>query len=92
MPRLDLQEVTNWLLGAPKVARDTAPFFWTYLETPQDGSIYLTWQPLVRRGIDFASDGYVWASPETYYRQEVGNRLVRGAGKPSEDAWRNKRG
>lgn len=80
MPRLDLQEVTKWLLGAPKVARDTAPFFWTYLEAPQDGSIYLTWQPLSRRGTEFASDGYVWASAETYYRQEVGNGLVRRLG------------
>lgn len=69
--------MTKWLLGAPKIARDTAPFFWTYLETPRDGSIFLTWQPLARRGNEFASDGYVWASQETYYRQDMGDGLVR---------------
>lgn len=78
MPRLELQEVHKWLLNVSKIARDTAPFFWTYLETPQDGSIYLTWQPVKRRGTECATDGYVWASAETYFRQEVGNGLVRG--------------
>ncbi|KAL1883146.1 hypothetical protein VTK73DRAFT_9513 [Phialemonium thermophilum] len=76
MPRLDLAEVHRWLLGAPKIARDTAPFFWTYLDAPKDNTIYLTWQPLSRRGTEFASDGYIWASGETYYQQDVGNGLV----------------
>ena len=76
MPRVDIQEVTKWLLSAPKIARDTAPFFWTYLDVPQDGTIILTWQPLTRLGTDFASDGYAWAGAESFFHQEVGNGLV----------------
>ena len=76
MPRVDIGEVTKWLLAAPKIARDTAPFFWTYLDTPGDGTIILTWQPLGRLGTDMASDGYVWAGAETFFHQEVGNGLV----------------
>ncbi len=76
MPRVDMQEVTKWLFAAPKIARDTAPFFWTYLDCPQDGTILLTWQPLQRLGLAMASDGYVWAGGETLYQQEVGNGLV----------------
>lgn len=76
MPRVELQDVQKWLMAAPKIARDTAPFFWTYLDCPSDGSIFLTWQPTARRNYEFASDGYVWTSPETYFRQEVGNGLA----------------
>ncbi len=76
IPRLEINEVTKWLVSAPKVARDTAPFIWTILECPPDGTIYLTWQPTARRGAEFASDGYVWGGPETYYRNDVGNGLV----------------
>jgi hypothetical protein len=63
MPRLDLNEVAKWLMSAPQVARDRAPFFWTYLDKPTDGTILLTWQPLQRLGTNFATDGYVWAPP-----------------------------
>ncbi|KAK5658722.1 hypothetical protein OQA88_1531 [Cercophora sp. LCS_1] len=76
MPRLELNDVTQWLLSAPKIARDTAPFFWTYLDCPQDGSIFLTWQPTARRSVEFASDGYIWTQPETVFRNEMGNGLV----------------
>ncbi len=76
MPRVDLHEVAKWLFAAPKIARDTAPFFWTYLDCPHDGTILLTWQPLVRLGLAMASDGYIWAGSETFYQQEVGNGAV----------------
>ncbi len=76
MPRVDLQEVAKWLFAAPKIARDTAPFYWTYLEAPHDGQIWLTWQPLQRLGVNMASDGYIWAGSETLYQQEVGNGSV----------------
>lgn len=76
MPRVDTAEVTKWLLAAPKIARDTAPFFWTYVDTPQDGTIFLTWQPLQRLGTEFSTDGYIWAGQETYYHQPVGDGLV----------------
>lgn len=78
MPRVELSEITKWLLQAPKIARDTAPFYWTYLDAPADGSIFLTWQPTARRGNEFASDGYVWAGPEVSFQQSAGNGLVGG--------------
>lgn len=77
MPRLDLNEVAKWLMAAPQVARDRAPFFWTYLDKPTDGTILLTWQPLQRLGTTFATDGYVWAPPEQVYKHDLGNGLVR---------------
>ncbi|KAI8690831.1 hypothetical protein NCS56_00074600 [Fusarium sp. Ph1] len=76
MPRLDLNEVAKWLMSAPQVARDRAPFFWTYLEKPTDGTILLTWQPLQRLGSTFATDGYVWAPPEQLYKHDLGNGLM----------------
>lgn len=76
MANVSPQDVTKWLMSAPKIARDTAPFFWTYLDAPADGTIMLTWQPLQRMETNFATDGYIWAAPETYYQQDVGNGLV----------------
>ncbi|PFH61070.1 hypothetical protein XA68_18331 [Ophiocordyceps unilateralis] len=76
MPRLDLNEVAKWLMSAPSVARDRAPFFWTYLDKPTDGTILLTWQPLQRLGTNFATDGFVWAPPEQVYKQDLGNGLM----------------
>ncbi|KXX80101.1 SWI/SNF and RSC complexes subunit ssr4 [Madurella mycetomatis] len=76
MPRVDLGDVTKWLLQAPKIARDTAPFYWTYLDCPSDGAIFLTWQPTARRGNEFASDGYVWAGPEVSFQHNAGNGLT----------------
>ncbi|RBR14657.1 uncharacterized protein FIESC28_07635 [Fusarium coffeatum] len=76
MPRLDLNEVAKWLMSAPQVARDRAPFFWTYLDKPADGTMLLTWQPLQRLGTNFATDGYVWAPPEQVYKHDLGNGLM----------------
>ncbi|KAL6403104.1 SWI/SNF and RSC complexes subunit ssr4 [Ilyonectria robusta] len=76
MPRLDLNEVAKWLMSAPQVARDRAPFFWTYLDKPTDGTILLTWQPLQRLGTNFATDGFVWAPPEQIYKHDLGNGLM----------------
>ncbi|KAH8910754.1 DUF1750-domain-containing protein [Coniochaeta sp. PMI_546] len=76
MPRVDTNEVTKWLTGAPKIARDVAPFYWTYLDAPADGTIFLTWQPLSRRGVEFASDGYIWPQNEVTFRHDLGNGLA----------------
>ncbi|KAH7171208.1 hypothetical protein EDB81DRAFT_635780 [Dactylonectria macrodidyma] len=76
MPRLDLNDVAKWLMSAPQVARDRAPFFWTYLDKPTDGTILLTWQPLQRLGTNFATDGFVWAPPEQIYKHDLGNGLM----------------
>ncbi|KAI0537979.1 hypothetical protein GGR58DRAFT_321011 [Xylaria digitata] len=69
-------EVTNWLMQAPKIARDTAPFFWTYIDKPENGQIFLTWQPLQLMGTLFASDGFIWPPQEAYYTHEVGNGVI----------------
>ena len=58
------------------IAKDRAPFFWTYLDKPTEGTVLLTWQPLQRLGTHFASDGYVWAQPEQAAKQDFGNGLV----------------
>ncbi|GJN73121.1 hypothetical protein PLIIFM63780_007187 [Purpureocillium lilacinum] len=76
MPRIDTNEVAKWLMNAPQVARDRAPFFWTYLDKPADGTILLTWQPLQRLGTNFATDGFVWAPPEQVYKHDLGNGLM----------------
>ncbi|KAI1268943.1 hypothetical protein F5Y18DRAFT_172306 [Xylariaceae sp. FL1019] len=69
-------EVTSWLMQAPKIARDTAPFYWTYLDKPPPGTIYLTWQPLQLMGIGFSTDGFIWPQTEQYVQQEVGNGII----------------
>ncbi|KAK5628465.1 hypothetical protein RRF57_004180 [Xylaria bambusicola] len=69
-------EVTAWLMEAPKIARDMAPFFWTYLDKPTNGQILLTWQPLQQMGTHFASDGFIWPPQEVYFTHEVGNGVV----------------
>jgi hypothetical protein len=76
MARLDLNEVAKWLIGAPQITRDKAPFAWTYLDKPADGTILLTWQPLQRLNTNFATDGFVWAPPEQIYKHDLGNGLV----------------
>jgi len=70
-------EATAWLMQAPKIARDTAPFFWTYLEKPENGQIFLAWQPLQLMGTRFASDGFIWPPQEQVFSQDVGNGVVR---------------
>ena len=74
--RVEIPEVTSWLMQAPQVARDKAPFYWTYLDRPDNGSIFMTWQPLQLMGTNFASDGYIWPPQEQHMRQEVGNGVV----------------
>lgn len=69
-------EVTGWLMQAPKIARDTAPFFWTYIDKPENGQIFLTWQPLQLMGTNCASDGFIWPPQEQYFRHEVGSGVM----------------
>ncbi|KAI1642904.1 DUF1750-domain-containing protein [Daldinia loculata] len=74
--RVEPSEVTSWLMQAPKIARDTAPFFWTYLDRPENGNVFLTWQPLQQMGVNFASDGFIWPPQEQYLQQDVGNGVI----------------
>ncbi|KAL2212268.1 SWI/SNF and RSC complex subunit Ssr4 [Sarocladium strictum] len=76
IPRLDPNEVAKWLINAPHIARDKATVFWTYLDKPQDGTVLLTWQPLQRLGVNFATDGYIWAPPEQVFKHDLGNGLI----------------
>ncbi|KAJ4150731.1 hypothetical protein LMH87_011468 [Akanthomyces muscarius] len=74
--RLDINEVAKWLMAAPQIARDKAPFFWGYLDKPADGTTLLTWQPLQRLGTNFATDGFVWSPPEEIYKHDLRNGAI----------------
>ncbi|KIV93100.1 hypothetical protein PV10_04341 [Exophiala mesophila] len=65
------ETITNYLLEAPKIVRDLQPMHWQFLDTPQDGTMMLTWQPLEYLATNFASDGYIWADVEVVFKTEV---------------------
>ncbi|KAL8696424.1 MAG: hypothetical protein Q9224_002804 [Gallowayella concinna] len=44
---------------------------WMYIDAPRDGMMMLVWQPLAKLGTEFASDGYVWADPESAFSSEI---------------------
>lgn len=44
---------------------------WQFLDSPQDGTLVLTWQPLEYLNTNFASDGYIWADVEVSFKSEV---------------------
>jgi len=75
VPQLHPEKVAEWLCGAPKIARDQAPFYWTYLDRPADGTILLVWQSL-SMGHEYASDGYIWAPAEDAFQIEVSGGYV----------------
>ncbi|KAH8727974.1 hypothetical protein GQ44DRAFT_757870 [Phaeosphaeriaceae sp. PMI808] len=59
------------LIRGPQIVRDTAAVAWTYFTSPPpDGTVILTYQP-PRMQTHFASDGMVWADPETAYDMNV---------------------
>lgn len=76
---LSIETTVDYLLQAAKIVREVSAVAWTFLETPQDGTVMLAWQPESRIGTRFASDGYIWADPEkTFiqaYRGYVSDRL-----------------
>jgi hypothetical protein len=73
---VNINDVAQWLLQAPHIARDKAPFCWQFLDKPADGTVFMVWQPLQRLATNFATDGYVWAPPEQLYKHDLGNGLV----------------
>ncbi len=75
MPQLHPEKVAEWLCGAPKIARDQAPFYWTYLDRPTDGTILLVWQS-ISMGHEYASDGYIWGPAEEAFQIEVSGGYV----------------
>ncbi|KAI1609912.1 hypothetical protein EDD36DRAFT_498722 [Exophiala viscosa] len=66
-----LETIVGYLLEAPKIVRDLQPVQWQFIDTPQDGMLMLTWQPLEYLGTAFASDGFVWADAEHVFKSEV---------------------
>lgn len=68
--QLHPERVAEWLLNAPKITRDQAPVYWTYLDRPVDGTVLLSWQTPTL-GHEFPSDGYIWAPGETAFSMEV---------------------
>lgn len=65
-----LDNIVSYLEQASKIMRET-PVSWQYLEPPQDGTLFLTWQPTEYMNTNFASDGYVWADVEQPFNSEV---------------------
>ncbi|KAF2083675.1 DUF1750-domain-containing protein, partial [Saccharata proteae CBS 121410] len=69
---LQVENALDYLMQAPKIVKEFASVYWHYFSTPpQDGTVFLTWQPQAQRGSNFASDGYVWGDRETAYTLEV---------------------
>ncbi|KIW59600.1 hypothetical protein PV05_04039 [Exophiala xenobiotica] len=66
-----LETIVGYLLEAPKIVREVQPMQWQFIETPQDGTLMLTWQPLDVMATTFASDGYIWADAEHRFTSEV---------------------
>ncbi|KAK5023633.1 hypothetical protein LTS07_009141 [Exophiala sideris] len=71
MSNPSLEAIVGYLLEAPKIVRDLQPVQWQFIDTPQDGMLMLTWQPLEYLGTSFASDGFVWADAEHVFKSEV---------------------
>jgi len=68
---LTSEQAIDYLLNAPRIIRELTSVAWTYLNQPADGTLLLTWQPVNQLGQSFASDGYLWASVENAFTQEI---------------------
>ncbi len=69
---LPLENAAEYLLQAPKIVKELMAMSWTYIQNPPpDGTVMLAWQPSSQLQSRFASDGYVWADPESTYTFET---------------------
>ncbi|KEF54383.1 uncharacterized protein A1O9_09549 [Exophiala aquamarina CBS 119918] len=66
-----LETIVGYLLEAPKIVRELQPMQWQFIDTPQDGTLLLAWQPIDYLQTNFSSDGYVWADVEASFKSEV---------------------
>ncbi|KAK3724422.1 hypothetical protein LTR37_001046 [Vermiconidia calcicola] len=73
---LNVEQAFRYLLDAPTIVKATAPMSWTYVQAPQDGTVWLEWIAPRNGEYRFPSDGYVWGDPEQTYRQEFGGYTV----------------
>lgn len=59
------------------IVKTLAPMSWTYVNAPNDGTIWLEWLPHYKQG-RLPSDGYVWGDPESSFRQDYGGYTIEG--------------
>ncbi|KAI9789037.1 MAG: hypothetical protein M1816_006392 [Peltula sp. TS41687] len=69
-PDTPYETIVEYLLQAYNITRHSAPMNWTFLDAPPDNTVLLVWQPS-QLGLNFASDGYIWADPEAPFSLEV---------------------
>lgn len=74
---LALNVAFKYLLDAPMIVKTLAPMSWTYVNAPNDGTIWLEWLPQYKQG-RLPSDGYVWGDPESVFRQDYGGYTIEG--------------
>ncbi|KAI9725563.1 MAG: hypothetical protein M1828_003051 [Chrysothrix sp. TS-e1954] len=67
--QLSIDKAFASLYQAPRIVKEQSPVAWQYLDPPRDGTLFLAWQPLMQNENTYASDGYVWAEPESVYHQ-----------------------
>ena len=67
---VNLDLAVEYLIQAPRIAREVAPMSWQYLDCPADGEVMLVWQPSQLRN-QAASDGFVWADAEAAFSSEM---------------------
>ncbi|KAI9892085.1 MAG: hypothetical protein M1814_001791 [Vezdaea aestivalis] len=72
---LNIEDALKKLIDAPTIVKDQAPMIWMFLEAPPDGTVFLVWQAS-QLGIQFASDGYVWADQEVGRNINIGGLTI----------------
>ena len=70
LPQFNLDLLVEYLIQAPRIVKEQASMNWMFLQGPQDGDVFLVWQP-PQMGVREASDGYVWADPESAFSSEM---------------------
>ena len=74
---LTLEQASRYLLDAPSIVKQIAPMSWTYVQAPQDGTLFLEWLSPSRPQSNFPSDGYAWADqPESMARQDFNGYTI----------------
>ena len=77
MPSLNLDQAFRYLIDAPQIVKALAPMSWSYVQAPQDGTLWLEWLPPEKTENNrFPSDGYVWGDGEATFRQDFGGYTV----------------
>lgn len=69
-PPQAVEKILEQLIQAPTYVRDGFPMQWQYIQPPDDGVMFLTWQP-PSRNLSFPSDGYVWLDAERGFEKEI---------------------